>query len=216
MAVSRCSSLLQTFVLKPLLKVNNNNNKRTLSVCVRSLAGFKSSHCLENYYPNSHPDPYTLPPTHEYSSIDSNGKFTGFIPLDEIQMKCMKSSGPGGQNVNKVNTKVEVRFHVESATWIPADVRSKLVEKYYTRINKAGFLIVTSDRTRKQLLNQADCLQKVRNMIFSASLQPREPSQEELELKAEREARAQSLRIKAKREHSLKKQSRQTSGYIPM
>ena len=47
------------------------------------------------------------------------------IPLDKIEFSYARSSGPGGQNVNKVNTKAELRFHVMSAEWLPMDVRQR-------------------------------------------------------------------------------------------
>ncbi|XP_014788307.1 peptidyl-tRNA hydrolase ICT1, mitochondrial [Octopus bimaculoides] len=212
MAVSRvriCTNFIHTHILNPFF----NRNLRTFSSC-NSVASFKSAQSLQSHYPNSNLDPYS-PPSSEKSSIDSDN-FTGYIPIDKLQISYMKSSGPGGQNVNKVNTKVEVRFHIQSATWIPSWIKTKVIEENHTKINKEGFLIVTSDRTRKQLLNQADCMQKLRNMFFKASFQPAEPSEEDLRIKAEREAKAQRLRIKAKREHSLKKQSRQSSGYVSM
>jgi peptidyl-tRNA hydrolase ICT1 len=49
--------------------------------------------------------------------------------MDQLDITYSRSSGPGGQNVNKVNTKVEVRFQPSSATWISEDVKSKLLEK---------------------------------------------------------------------------------------
>ena len=49
------------------------------------------------------------------------------IPLDKIEFNYARSSGPGGQNVNKVNTKAELRFHVMSAEWLPMDVRERLI-----------------------------------------------------------------------------------------
>jgi len=53
--------------------------------------------------------------------------FTGFIPIEELEITYSTSSGPGGQNVNKVNTKVDLRFKVESAKWLNEEVRQKLI-----------------------------------------------------------------------------------------
>ncbi|GCB81355.1 hypothetical protein scyTo_0023139, partial [Scyliorhinus torazame] len=51
------------------------------------------------------------------------------IPADRLTVTYCRSSGPGGQNVNKVNTKAEVRFHVATADWLPEDVRSAITAK---------------------------------------------------------------------------------------
>lgn len=60
---------------------------------------------------------------------DPTAKFSGYIPLDKIEIKYSASSGPGGQNVNCVNTKVDVRFQVNSATWLSEEIRTKLLEQ---------------------------------------------------------------------------------------
>lgn len=52
-----------------------------------------------------------------------------YIPMDQIEVTYSKSSGPGGQNVNKVNTKVDVRFHLASAKWINDDIKEKIATK---------------------------------------------------------------------------------------
>lgn len=58
-------------------------------------------------------------------------KFSGFIPLDKVQIKYCASSGPGGQNVNCVNTKVDLRFQLDSATWLAEEIRTKLREQVH-------------------------------------------------------------------------------------
>jgi peptidyl-tRNA hydrolase ICT1 len=59
-----------------------------------------------------------------------------------------RSSGPGGQNVNKVNTKAEIRFHVQSADWLSQDVRDRLEEYFSNKITKDGEIVVTSQEHR--------------------------------------------------------------------
>jgi len=70
------------------------------------------------------------------------------IPLDKIDLRYSRSSGPGGQNVNKLNTKVDIRFHVASADWLPQAVRDRIVLYNPSRINKEGDIIVTSQESR--------------------------------------------------------------------
>ena len=98
-------------------------------------------------------------------------------------MSYSRSSGPGGQNVNCVSTKAEIRFQIASADWIPDQIRSKLTEQMKNQITKEGYFITKSDRTRSQQLNLADAIDKLRNLIFSAaeSLVVRESSPESVE-----------------------------------
>jgi peptidyl-tRNA hydrolase ICT1 len=60
----------------------------------------------------------------------------------------MVSVGPGGQNVNKVNTKAEIRFHVMTADWLPREVRKRLLEYQANKVNSNGELIITSQEQR--------------------------------------------------------------------
>ncbi|XP_014775926.1 peptidyl-tRNA hydrolase ICT1, mitochondrial [Octopus bimaculoides] len=99
-----CTNFIYSHVLNPLF----NRNVRTFSSC-NSVVSFKSAQSFQSHYPNSNLDPYS-PSSSKKSSVDSDNNFTGYIPIDKLQISYMKSSGPGGQNVNKVNTKVEVRF----------------------------------------------------------------------------------------------------------
>ena len=66
------------------------------------------------------------------------------VPLNKLDLSFSRSSGPGGQNVNKVNTKADIRFKIDSADWIPDDVKQRLHELYGSYINKEGYLILVS------------------------------------------------------------------------
>ena len=96
------------------------------------------------------------------------------IPQDKVSFAFARSSGPGGQNVNKLNTKAEVRFNVDDANWLPKDVRGRLKELNPNRINKEGDLIMTSQEYRTQSRNKEDCLYKVKVMIAQAYVEPKD------------------------------------------
>ncbi|RXN05237.1 peptidyl-tRNA hydrolase mitochondrial [Labeo rohita] len=127
---------------------------------------------------------------------------------DKLKITYSRSSGPGGQHVNKVSTKAEVRFHVQTAEWIPEEVRQEILLKNKTRINKVGELIVTSEISRSQQRNLEDCLQKISEMIAEASQQKPEPSEEDLALRAHRLEKRKLERLKQKKIHGATKQAR--------
>ncbi|KAG7236439.1 hypothetical protein INR49_000916 [Caranx melampygus] len=128
--------------------------------------------------------------------------------LERLRVSYSKSSGPGGQHVNKVNTKAEVRFHVLTADWIPEDVRQKIYEKNKTRINKAGELMVTSELSRTQQRNLSDCIHKISVIIAEASRKPCEPTAEDIALRETRLQKSSKERLKQKKIHSAIKHSR--------
>ncbi|XP_038831290.1 peptidyl-tRNA hydrolase ICT1, mitochondrial isoform X1 [Salvelinus namaycush] len=133
------------------------------------------------------------------------------IPVDRLTVSYSRSSGPGGQHVNKVSTKAEVRFHVCTADWIPEDVRQKIILNNKNRINKAGELLVTSEQSRSQQRNMGDCIQKISDIIAKATEKPHEPSAEDIALKASRLEKRNKERLKQKKLHSAVKQTRRVN-----
>ncbi|XP_042364264.1 peptidyl-tRNA hydrolase ICT1, mitochondrial isoform X2 [Plectropomus leopardus] len=131
------------------------------------------------------------------------------IPVERLRVSYSRSSGPGGQHVNKVSTKAEVRFHVLTAEWIPADIRQKIFEKNKNRINKAGELLVTSELSRSQHRNLSDCIQKISDIIAQASEKPYEPTAEDIALREARLEKGNKERLRQKKIHSATKRSRQ-------
>nr|XP_057917971.1 peptidyl-tRNA hydrolase ICT1, mitochondrial [Doryrhamphus excisus] len=131
------------------------------------------------------------------------------IPLDRLTVSYSRSSGPGGQHVNKVNTKAEIRFSVLAADWIPQDVRQKILEKNRNRINKAGELLVTSELSRSQQRNVSDCLQKISAIIAEASEKPHEATPDDIAIRASRLDKRNKERLRQKKINSATKQSRQ-------
>ncbi|KAM9177523.1 large ribosomal subunit protein mL62 [Mergus octosetaceus] len=130
------------------------------------------------------------------------------IPMDRLTVSYCRSSGPGGQNVNKVNTKAEVRFHLASADWIPEAVRQKMASMHKNKINRAGELIVNSEESRYQMRNLAICLEKIRVMVTEATEKPKVVSKETAQELIARVEKMNRERLRQKKIHSNIKQSR--------
>jgi ribosome-associated protein len=94
------------------------------------------------------------------------------IPLEEFDFTFSRSGGPGGQNVNKVNTKATLRWDVVRSPGLPEDVRQRLIGKLGRRLTIHGEWLVTSQRFRDAGRNVADCLEKVRRRIAEVAVPP--------------------------------------------
>ncbi|NXF54048.1 ICT1 hydrolase, partial [Oceanites oceanicus] len=125
-----------------------------------------------------------------------------------LTVSYCRSSGPGGQHINKVNTKAEVRFHLASADWIPEDARQKMALMHRNKINRAGELIVNSEESRYQMRNLAICLEKIRTMVTEATEKPKVVSKETTQKLIERVEKMNRERLRQKKIHSNIKQSR--------
>ncbi|XP_073219512.1 uncharacterized protein [Cicer arietinum] len=97
---------------------------------------------------------------HRSLSADNNAPIPK-ITLDHVTVNFARSGGPGGQNVNKVNTKVDMRFNVGNAHWLSERVREKIMQMEKNRINKDGELVISSTKTRTQKGNIEDALAKL-------------------------------------------------------
>jgi ribosome-associated protein len=124
------------------------------------------------------------------------------IPLTEFEFSFARSSGPGGQNVNKVNSKAWLRWPVLASPSLPPAVRERFLAKYRNRVTAEGDLMLASQRYRDQGRNIDDCLEKLRAMLAEAATPPvrrkkTKPSRGSIE-----------RRLEGKREKSRKKQGR--------
>jgi ribosome-associated protein len=94
------------------------------------------------------------------------------IPLSELRLSFSRSGGPGGQNVNKVNSKVTLHWDVEHSPGLPVGVRERFVARYRSRINTHGEVVIHSQRYRDQGRNREDCLEKLRQLILAVRHPP--------------------------------------------
>lgn len=97
------------------------------------------------------------------------------IELDEkdISFDFVKSSGPGGQNVNKVATAVQLRFDVHGTTRMPHDVKCRLKALAGKRMTDDGILIIQASRFRKQELNRQDAMERLIQLVRTAAIKPK-------------------------------------------
>jgi len=94
------------------------------------------------------------------------------IPDDELQFTFARSSGPGGQNVNKVNSKAVLRWSPAASPSLPDDVRSRFVARYASRLTSEGELILTGQRSRDQGRNIEDCRERLKEMLLAVVRKP--------------------------------------------
>lgn len=127
------------------------------------------------------------------------------IPDAELELSYVRSSGPGGQNVNKVNSKAVLRWNLVLSESLSLDVKSRLLQKLSSQITRAGDLVIMSDRFRDQFRNREDCFEKLRALVVSA-LTPVKKR------KKTKPSRGSQLRARVKKSrHSEKKRRRRFS-----
>ena len=102
-------------------------------------------------------------------------QITPTISIDarEIQEEFIHASGPGGQNINKVATAVQLRFHVADSPSLPDDVRKRLIRIAGRRITGDGLLIIDARRFRTQKRNRQDAIDRLVEMIRKAAEEPK-------------------------------------------
>jgi ribosome-associated protein len=95
------------------------------------------------------------------------------IDESELEEQFVRSSGPGGQNVNKVATAVELRFDLHRSPSLPPAVRSRLARLAGRRLTKEGVLVIRAERFRTQEQNRADARERLADLVREAAAPPK-------------------------------------------
>lgn len=95
------------------------------------------------------------------------------IPAEEFEFTYARSSGPGGQAVNKVSSKARLRWNPYASRALRWDVRERFVERFGNKLTETGDILVTSDRTRDRSMNKEDCLEKLKEMLLAVAYPPK-------------------------------------------
>lgn len=124
------------------------------------------------------------------------------IPDEELEERFVRSSGPGGQNVNKVATAVELRFDALNSPALPEALRTRLLARRDSRITADGVIIIQAQRFRSQDRNREDARERLLNLILSV-LKPPKPR-----IATKPSRGAQERRLTSKRERAGVKRQR--------
>lgn len=128
------------------------------------------------------------------------------LPVSDLSFRAVRASGPGGQNVNKVSSKVELRFDLGRTRVLREETRERLRLLFPSRIDAEGVFLVTSQKTRDQLRNLEDACAKLREMVLSALATPRN------RVKTKPSRAAKRRRLADKRHVAEKKSGRSDGG----
>ncbi|MCB9001106.1 MAG: aminoacyl-tRNA hydrolase [Bacteroidales bacterium] len=121
----------------------------------------------------------------------------------EFKFSTSRSGGPGGQNVNKVSTKVELRFNVAQSVLLLPEEKVVILKKLENKINKDGELVLVSQSERSQLANKEKVVEKFYSLIVKA-LTPRKKRKPTKQTKASKEKRLQTKKINSEKKSRRK------------
>jgi ribosome-associated protein len=106
----------------------------------------------------------------------------------ELQMTAIRAQGPGGQNVNKVSSAIQLRFDINASTSLPEETKTRLLQLADRRISKDGIVTIKAQRFRSQDKNKDAAIERLRDLILRATvkLKQRRPTKPSNRVKAKR------------------------------
>lgn len=126
------------------------------------------------------------------------------IPWSELQFRFARSGGPGGQNVNKVNTKAILTWNFDQSKALNLELKDYMTPRLGRALNTRGEIVLQSDRFRSQERNREDVYDKLKKLLLKAASRPKKRKKTKIS-KTEKEKRLRAKKIQSEKKHLRKR-----------